>query len=198
MPIYRSENLGVPDNHYYSMTENIKTEYFATLDSDDSYTDPFKLQTQLDLLDSNLDCSYSAHSVERKETLNESFTLPLMPSGIYSNYTYTHTASKVYRSAILEFLRGKNHCLCDDCATGSIASYLGKMAYINKSMSVYNYYCQGIWSALPSSIQGKRKHYLANVLYCYTEGYFGGEYVDESMQKNEVHRLKNIPQHDIV
>lgn len=195
--IYRDENLGVPHNHYHAITENVDTEFFTTLDSDDSYTDPFKIQAQVDLLDSNLDCSYSAHSVERKEALNKSFILPSVPSGIYTNYFYTHTASKVYRSAILEFLRDKNHCLCVDCATGSIASYLGKMAYIDRPMSVYNYNNQGIWSSLTESIQRKRKYYLANILYFYTKGHFGGKHVDLAMQKNETDRLQSIPQHQI-
>ena len=52
IPICRDENIG-PNRNAFDVLMRTKGEYIAFLDGDDYWTDPLKLQTQVDFLDSH-------------------------------------------------------------------------------------------------------------------------------------------------
>ncbi len=63
IPIFREYNLGVGKN-YLDALQRIDTEYFAICDGDDYWIDEYKLQKQIDFLDSNGDFSIVCSSVK--------------------------------------------------------------------------------------------------------------------------------------
>lgn len=59
-PIFRKKNLGPMDN-FIETLNGIHTEYVALCDGDDFWTDPTKLQQQVDFLDKNKDYNICFH-----------------------------------------------------------------------------------------------------------------------------------------
>ncbi|MDP2905336.1 MAG: glycosyltransferase [Candidatus Omnitrophota bacterium] len=59
----RGKNLGMMPNFFQTLAE-CKGEYIAILEGDDYWTDPYKLQKQIDFMVSDTDCTLVFHSVE--------------------------------------------------------------------------------------------------------------------------------------
>lgn len=64
-------------SNFMSTLELCKGEYIAFLDGDDYWTDKSKLQRQVDFLDSNPNCSFSAHRIEHLRDDGHSELSPL-------------------------------------------------------------------------------------------------------------------------
>ncbi len=61
-PVLRERNLGAANN-YQDLIKNIDTEYMAFCEGDDYWTDPEKLQKQVDILDRNMNLAICFHPV---------------------------------------------------------------------------------------------------------------------------------------
>ncbi|MBE3141066.1 MAG: glycosyltransferase, partial [Thermoplasmata archaeon] len=59
----RGKNLGIVPNFVQTFAE-CRGEYIAILEGDDYWTDPYKLQKQIDFMVSDTDCTLVFHSVE--------------------------------------------------------------------------------------------------------------------------------------
>lgn len=186
--VNRAHNLGVPGNHYDLILSNIDTEFFCILDADDYYTDTTKLQKQVESLDANFWCSYSSHAcLLRKDDSERSIPFNRQ-TGVHKDHFYSHTSAKLYRSTVVDFIRGKNPALIIDALLGRIASYLGHMYYIETKMSVYDYTGDGIYSSQPKEIQDKRNQLSAHILNFYT---FGHHKIAPSVRDKNL--IKNKP-----
>lgn len=165
--IKHQENKGAIPNFVWTLQET-RGKYVAICEGDDYWTDPLKLQKQVNFLELNPDYILCFHKVKIlkdngdivddfitrvPEKYQERITLA-------TNYNYIHTPSVVYRnidqdySSISEF----KHSPIGDYFLYMILSQYGKIGYINETMAMYRH-GSGIYSKLDHL-----KHNKANLL----------------------------------
>lgn len=157
--IIREKNIGGINNVYDGLTR-VDTKYYIILESDDRWCDENKLQMQVDALESNPDCSYCAHNTliyypETKFTqpyirkfTTRTFSFPHKGMN-RRNYISPHTSSKMYRTACLNLSEIKNKLIAVyDIATNFYFLTKGKLYYIDKIMSIYNWTNKGVYSGV--------------------------------------------------
>lgn len=153
-----------------NILEKAKGEYCTFLDGDDYYTDPLKLQKQVDILDKqeNKDCVVCAHNifmdygdgqgflltrakVERKFTLGE-----------YWKLTYICTHALLFRNIYKEHPPKGNVAIyfADNNITFWLLQY-GKMYYFPDNMASYRQVQGSIWNSNGEMMRG-----VVNVM-CY-------------------------------
>lgn len=160
--ITRKENAN--GKNTYLGLKDVNTKYYAVLETDDYWCDENKLQIQVDALEQNPDCSFCAHNTlvnytATKKTRNyincqtKKFSFP--PKRITRKYYIEpHTSSRLYRRECLNLDEIKNPIIATyDIANNFYFLTKGKLYYIDKIMSVYNYTNKGIYSGASSYLQ---------------------------------------------
>jgi glycosyltransferase involved in cell wall biosynthesis len=133
----------------FNFMENLKAakgKYIALCEGDDYWTDPLKLQKQVDFLESHSSYSGSFHDTL---TINQSEEKPIFkPWRVYdknifnledtiSSVALFHTSSFVFRKSFLEIPEWFTKVQSADMALFSIISNKGPLYRIDESMSVY-------------------------------------------------------------
>jgi glycosyltransferase involved in cell wall biosynthesis len=137
-----------------------RTEYAAICDGDDYFTDPLKLQTQVNFLDKYKDCALCFHVVrvmyedfpEREDLYPPVEGLPrgIRPFYYLSDiikHNLMQTNSAMYR---WRFKNGLPDWFRSDLCPGDwywhiLHAETGKIGFINKTMSVYRRHPQGLY-----------------------------------------------------
>jgi glycosyltransferase involved in cell wall biosynthesis len=163
--IKRQENLGKFTGgngrynalHAYSLS---KSKYIAVLDGDDYWTDPYKLQKQVDYLEANPDCSITSHQVldidEKGNLLKKDKRKVFEKSLIIKKYQYfdenfNETASQpgswVFRTSLVNSLPNiiTKVIYGDDLMWIHFLNH-GYAYIFNNEMSCYRHHTNGIWS----------------------------------------------------
>src|SRR5690554_1887156 len=81
------KNLGITKNYLRSV-EGINGKYIAVCEGDDYWTDPLKLQKQVDFMEANPDCSMCFHPVQHVFINNEESDFVFGPK-INHNHKFT-------------------------------------------------------------------------------------------------------------
>ena len=130
-------------------------EYVATIDGDDYWTDPSKLQRQADLLDARPACVMCFHncmveyddatrapwelcSLEGRDNLT---TEDLLESGV------VQTSTMMMRRAFFAGIDAPPE-LMGDWYTSLLASLEAPVGYVDRVMSVYRQHTSGVWSPM--------------------------------------------------
>ena len=159
--------LHLPDTNSGMMCNFMRTfnscsgEYIALLEGDDYWTDPFKLQKQVDFLDKNLDFTVCHHNVvvknedypERNRRQNGAETPEI--SGLDDLLTkgnFLATASVIIRAnAIGEIPDWFIGLPFGDYPLYLLASQFGKIRYLTDIMGVYRIHKGGVHGHLTNS-----------------------------------------------
>lgn len=167
-PIYQTENKftqGISISKTYNFPR-VQGKYVAMCEGDDYWIDEYKLQKQVDFLESNSDYSICFHPVQvtfdgydkqdysypTEEQIKNGFTFEN-----FLKYNFIQTNSVMYRW----FYSGDKikEVFPDDILPGDwylhlLHAKIGKIGYIDETMSVYRRNPNGIWSDTIES-QGK-------------------------------------------
>ncbi|UDQ96958.1 glycosyltransferase [Lentisphaerota bacterium WC36G] len=161
----RKKNVGVVQNIFQGI-KDVKTQYYATCEGDDYWCDENKIQMQVDFLDNNSDYSFSGHNTifksnngeerkifsEESYTIKSTYSMPLKFSN--KNFVKVHPSSRVYRTSCIDFanLKFPDSIIWDSCSYWYFLAK-GKLHYIDKVMSIYQYTEDGIFSGSSSRKQ---------------------------------------------
>ena len=157
LPIFQTENQyskGIRPSPTY-VWPKARGKYIALCEGDDYWTDPYKLQKQIDFLDSHEDYSFCFHNAEIlgedkvgryycQESQHETTTI----NDILKN-NYIPTASIVFRNN--ELIRNSYEWFAQlpigDWPLNILNATLGKIKYIPEVMAIYRKHSSSSWSS---------------------------------------------------
>lgn len=160
------ENQGMSKNFIYTL-KNCNGKYVALCEGDDYWTDPLKLQKQVDFLEKNLEYSICFHPIhilldDKQQIVDDFITKEVHnTTDVYDliQGNYIHTGSVMYRNtrdALQELL---NVPFVMDFVSHLIFAKYGKIKKLSEKMSVYRFGV-GIWS----KNDGDNKRILYSIL----------------------------------
>lgn len=150
------------ENHYSQRKDKLAYyrgwldfDYFALCEGDDYWTDPFKLQKQLDYMEASPGCMLSVHAAAWR-TGDEVFPYGCVDS-VPKDYPveelirvggfYFATASFVFRSELdYDFPAWRQKAGVGDYPLQILAGLRGTVHYMPDSMCVYRFQREGSWS----------------------------------------------------
>lgn len=155
--VKRSTNLGMIGN-WVSTIHACNGKYIALCEGDDYWTDPLKLQKQVDFLEANPDYSICFHRVFEKYDGREPELSQLNTSIKEETYTiedlalgnFIHTPSVVFRNKLFnKFPEWFNQSPVADYPMHMLNASHGKIKYLPEPMAVYRRHSSSAWSSKP-------------------------------------------------
>lgn len=151
-------NVG-PDENEHRLLEKAQGKYLALCEGDDYWTNPYKLQKQVDYLEKNPECSLVFHATEfvssSKESIGtiarisrESKIVKMDEICLKATPNFIPTGSRVYRKHLTDNLPGwyRKASIGDFPSALIIASY-GYFFYMDEVMSAYRTEVEGSWTS---------------------------------------------------
>jgi glycosyltransferase involved in cell wall biosynthesis len=152
--LLHEKNMGMLGN-WVDTINACKGEYIAMLESDDYWTDPYKLQKQIDFLENHPDYSISSHNVRTideetsKERLGKQKKDTLTLKDLLKDGSGGATCSLVFRNKIFgEFPDWYQRQSGGDWALQILCACKGKMKYFPEVMGVYHRHSGGSKSVI--------------------------------------------------
>ncbi|MBZ9779446.1 glycosyltransferase [Psychroflexus sp. CAK8W] len=139
--------------NFINILENCSGKYVALLDGDDYWTDPLKLQKQVEFLEANKEYSMCFHKVDliHPDLSISEDNITNVPvrhetiENLASRGNYIHTPSVLFRNDNLEWPDGFKLVPIGDFFLYMLLASNGKIGYIQEKMAVYRV-GSGIWS----------------------------------------------------
>ncbi|SHG59177.1 glycosyltransferase [Flavobacterium johnsoniae] len=160
---------GVPGKQNFLTTLAMcKGQYVSLCDGDDYWTDPLKLQKQVDFLEANPDYAICYHKVKvlKNEALEEDTITQKVPETTtikdLAKGNYIHTCSVVFRNNLFDKLpKYFDKSPVGDYFLHMLNARYGKIKFIDEYMGVYRLHETSVWS---SKAQAKREQIWLNFL----------------------------------
>ncbi|MEN9919885.1 MAG: Spermidine N(1)-acetyltransferase [Bacteroidota bacterium] len=160
--ILPEKNLGAAANSV-NVLNACKGKYIAFCEGDDYWTDPNKLQKQVDFMESNPDYSIIYHRVNIFDQVSETLKLEeLNKLDVEKTYTIEnlsygnlmHTASVMIRRENLKFEKLEASKIVGDYFLWMLCANNGKIMYQPDVMAVYRIWEGSAWSSMHSKFMG--------------------------------------------
>lgn len=145
-----THNLGMIPN-FMRTIQACDSKYIALCEGDDYWTDPLKLQKQVDFLESHVEYAGSAHQsvilIDNKENrlFRENIPKNITVDDIIGGRLF-HTASVVFRRDVLKLFNNAPTVLSGDRLLFFCISSLGKIHFIDECMCAYRIHDSGMSS----------------------------------------------------
>ncbi len=157
--LHEQKGAGIPGKlNFVSTIHAARGEYVAMLDGDDYWTDPLKLQRQVDFLDSHPDFSLCFHNSRLVFEGVEGFDRNYNPEITEVSYTakdlilrdwFIHSGSMMYRRNLFPEVFPEFYDLpSGDIPIGIFLASKGNVRYLPQVMSVYRKNAQSVSSQL--------------------------------------------------
>jgi len=166
------KNKGAMSNFIWAL-QQCQGKYIALCEGDDYWTDPYKLQKQVDFLESNPEYAITFHKVKIYNEIKEKFEEDTLNT--FTNETttlndllrgnYIRTVSTVFRNSrkLASLIEKLNDVTPGDWLVFIVTASTGKIRYINQEMAVYRVSYVGVWS----TIDNKQRKYYKEILNGY-------------------------------
>jgi len=164
-------NLGMMPNFIRTL-KACTGKYIALCEGDDYWTDPLKLQKQVDFLEANEDFAICHHRVfilneiiKEKKLSNDT---KKEISDIYdlAKGNYIYTASCVFRKQNYDFPEWLNKSPIGDYPLHLLNAQFGKIKYLNDAMCVYRIHQGGSWECKPRNEMNQKILDYLELLIC--------------------------------
>lgn len=176
LPILQSENQYRKGNKKITATFNLpraRGKYVAICEGDDYWSDPHKLQKQVDFLESHPEYSLYCHnwSVQTGETFSLSPVHNLYPSPISFSFAtlpwvwITKALTLMFRREAVDPQELIQYSFCRDVHIVYYALKKGKGYYNPEVMACYRMHEGGIWSQHDANEKNKTTYLLYKELY---------------------------------
>lgn len=140
-----------------------KGKYIAMCEGDDHWTDPLKLQLQVDFMETHPEHAACFHrAMLLRGTTEEPFKFPDSVDPLNVRYVdliryanFIPTASLLFRNILGDLPAWMAKLPFADMGLHLLLSRHGKIACLNEFMSVYRITGQGAWSGLPTDAQDR-------------------------------------------
>ncbi|EJL67639.1 glycosyltransferase family 2 protein [Chryseobacterium populi] len=162
--IKHSENKGAIPNFVWAIHQT-QGKYIAICEGDDYWTDPLKLQKQVDFLEKNPEYSLTFHKIKELTTRDEKFTYPNPDTE--ETYTLEDLSKENFIITVSVVFRKNMEVLPDWLKYSPIGDYplhmlnasYGLIKYFPQEMAVYRV-GSGMWSTQNKVDQ------IVNTMYC--------------------------------
>jgi len=191
--------------NFTNIIENCKGKYIALLDGDDYWTDPLKLQKQVDFLEGNKDYVLCFHKVKilttKDEIVDDFITeerydrikdFPISQKSLFANSNFTHTPSVMFRNIITDFPLEFKLSPVGDYFLYFMLSNHGYMHRIDEVMGVYRF-GNGIYSKLSE----KEKRIIGDKFQICLLSYTNSDYIKKRLIKNMFKKISYLEKNNI-
>lgn len=161
--VINKHNLGASLNakNIFDLCFNSGAKYIALIEGDDYWTDPLKLQKQVDFLENNPDYSICFHNVEEVDSNGKVLDIRhVISDSVEKTYTiedlaegnFIHTASVLFRRNFNELPSWFLTSPAGDYPLHIMNASYGLIKYFPEKMAAYRI-GQGVWSSQTRQVQ---------------------------------------------
>lgn len=172
-PLYEKENQWVKGRRGSAVFNfpRARGKYIAMCEGDDYWTDPLKLQKQVEFLEKNHDFAGATHACKieyigqtRSKIVKYSGNSDIDLGNYLTKNIFITTGSIVFRKKIIEeYPEWASGLFAGDFVLLCLILNHGKIKYLNEVMSVYNKGVPGSWSKEKASQKKYDKEFYDNI-----------------------------------